>query len=138
MKAEEFLGLGGVEGGVGGARIAVVIFEEAGLQLRIKLRPAGGKELADLIAGEAFGAGDVKEAGLVADGKLPDGLRGGDDGDGTAKFVGEQGQGAALLAGAAHFLVEAAVTGGRYAGVKRGADDDGAGMGEDNLLGGGL
>jgi hypothetical protein len=91
MKAEEFLGLGGVEGCVGRAGIAVVILEEARLELGIKLGPAGGEELADLKAGKAFGAGDVKETGLVADGEFPDGLGGGDDGDGAAKFVGEQG-----------------------------------------------
>ena len=133
-----FLGLGGVEGGIGRAGSAGVILERAALEFGIELGPAFGEELADLPAGKAFAAGNVVEAGQVAGGEFPDGARGSGHGNGAAKFIGEKGERFALLPGAADFLVEGTVASGRNAAVEGSADDHVMRMGQDNLLGGGL
>src|SRR5882724_606110 len=135
---EEALGLGAVEGGVGRPGGAVVVSNGGGFDFWVELRPAGGDEFTDLEAGKAFTAGDVIEAGLVTGDESPNGAGGDDGGGGGAEFIREKFWRAALLPGAAEFLVEAAVAGGGNSAVKRSADDGVFGIGEYNLLGGDL
>jgi len=137
-KGEELLGLGAVEGGVGRAGRAVVIPDGGGFDFRVELRPAGGDERADLEAGEAFAAGDVIEAGLVAGDEFPNGARGDGCRGGGAEFIRKKFWRATLLPGPAEFLVEAAVAGGGNAAVERGADDGVFGIRKDDLFGGNL
>ena len=88
-KRENFLGAFAIEGGVGGAGRSLVIAERGGLQARVKLREAGGQELADLPAGQAFAACHMIEARIILQNQRPSCPRGHRRWNGTTKFVGK-------------------------------------------------
>ncbi len=117
-EAQEFLGLGAVEGAIGRAGRAGVFLERGGFDFGIELRPACGEETADLPARKAFAPCKMIDSGLVAGGEFPNGAGGDGGGNGGTKFIGEEAQGATLLPAAAEFLVEAAVAGGRDAAIE--------------------
>ena len=100
--------------------------------------PAGGEQPADFQTGKTLGSRNMVKAGLAAGDEFPDRAGGDGGGNRAAKFVDEQFHGPVLLPGAAHFFIEATISGGRITAIKGSADDGMAGIGENYFFSGGF